>query len=156
MPKVSPHEILILIIQLAILYTSAKFFGGLLKKIGQPAVVGEILAGIIVGPTVLGAIFPSTFKWLFLSAKSTSLALDGIVLIAIIFLLFIVGLEADLPIIVSRESRSSSLAFLVYSFLEHLVAYVDGCFTTTPRHCRVQEVSLLYSWALPCRSLPCQ
>ena len=105
MPKLSTHEILILITQLVILYTSAKIFGELFKKMRQPAVVGEILAGIILGPTVLGAISPQTFKWLFLSAKSASLALDGIVLIAIIFLLFIVGLEADLPTIV-RQGKS--------------------------------------------------
>lgn len=105
MPKLSPIGIPILILQLVVLYTSAKIFGELLKKIGQPAVVGEILAGIIVGPTVLGAIFPSTFEWLFLSAKSASLALDGIVLIAIIFLLFIVGLEVDLPTI-AKQGKS--------------------------------------------------
>jgi Kef-type K+ transport system membrane component KefB len=54
MPKLSPIEIPILFLQLAVLYTSSKFFGKLVRKIGQPAVVGEIFAGIMVGPTALG------------------------------------------------------------------------------------------------------
>ena len=127
MPELSPIEIPILILQLVVLYTSAKIFGELLKKIGQPAVVGEILAGVMVGPTVLGTISPSTFQWLFLSAKNASLALDGIVLIAIIFLLFIVGLETDLPTI-AKQGKSVIFISLLGLFIPATFGGLCGWF----------------------------
>ena len=49
----SHGEVLQLVIQIAVLLAAARFLGGLAQRMGQPAVVGEILAGVILGPSLL-------------------------------------------------------------------------------------------------------
>ena len=49
--------LLFLLIDLAIIIVAARSFGALAKRVGQPAVIGEIVAGILLGPTVLGRVF---------------------------------------------------------------------------------------------------
>jgi Kef-type K+ transport system membrane component KefB len=71
----------------------------------QPAVVGEIVAGIILGPTILGMVQPEWFESLFPSGSS-SLVLDGFVQIAVVLLLFIAGLEVDLHIVLQQGKQA--------------------------------------------------
>lgn len=116
MPKLSSSEAFVFIVQILVLLGCAKAFGELFKKIKQPAVIGEILAGIIIGPTVFGSLFPQSFEWLFQSAKGATLSLDGFILISAIFLLFAVGLEIDIETI-KKQGRAvgwvSSLGILI-------------------------------------------
>ncbi len=65
---------------LAIVLVAAKLGDELLKRIGQPAIVGEILAGIIIGPSLLGLVAPSEVLEVFAE-------------LGVVFLLFWVGLE---------------------------------------------------------------
>ena len=57
-------EVLILL-QIAVMLAFALVFGGLMKRLHQPAVLGEILGGIILGPTILGAVAPAVQSQLF-------------------------------------------------------------------------------------------
>jgi Kef-type K+ transport system membrane component KefB len=50
---------------LSVLLGSAKFMGELTRKIRQPAILGEIFAGILLGPTVLGHFRPQWYSWIF-------------------------------------------------------------------------------------------
>lgn len=88
------------------------------RKFKQPAVVGEIIAGILLGPTVLGMISPESFNLIFPSTAS-SLVLDGFVQVAVVMLLFIAGLEVDLHIVLQqgRQAAFTSLLGLVIPFL---------------------------------------
>lgn len=95
MPKLSSPEVFIFLVQLTILLVLAKGMGEIAKKFRQPAVIGEIIGGVIVGPTILGTFFPKFYEWLFFSAKNATMALDGIILLSVVFLLFVVGLEID-------------------------------------------------------------
>src|ERR1051325_5202263 len=63
-----------------VVFGSAKLFAEIFERLGQPGIVGEILAGILIGPSVLGWIAPDQVQ--------TALADLGV-----LFLLFIVGLE---------------------------------------------------------------
>jgi len=105
MPKLSGPELLVLITQLLVLLGLAKGLGELCRKIKQPVVIGELLAGVILGPTILGAIWPNLFSSLFLASKGASIALDGIVSVGVIFLLMIVGLEVDL-VAIAKQKKS--------------------------------------------------
>jgi Kef-type K+ transport system membrane component KefB len=115
-PKLAGPEVFIFFIQLIALLGFAKLFGELAKKWKQPAVLGEIAAGIILGPTLLGTLFPEGFQWLFIGAPGGSIALDGLVVLSSLFLLFTVGLEIDIKTIV-REKRvviaTSTLGIIV-------------------------------------------
>ncbi len=73
-----------LAVSMLIIFGSAKLLAELFERLGQPGLIGEILAGILVGPAVLGWIHPSEF--------STTMASLGVM-----FLLFRVGLEVEAP-----------------------------------------------------------
>ena len=55
----------ILLLQIIVIIAFARLFGFLFKKIGQPAVIGEIVAGIILGPSIMGLFFPAVNHFLF-------------------------------------------------------------------------------------------
>lgn len=61
MNKLSQHELMSLLIQLSIMLVMGRLLAEAARKIKQPAVVGEILAGIILGPTILGMVNPDWF-----------------------------------------------------------------------------------------------
>jgi len=59
------EPIAILLLQIILILLVSRFFGYLFSKINQPTVIGEILAGIILGPSLLGKFFPEVFNFLF-------------------------------------------------------------------------------------------
>lgn len=91
--------------QLTVILLTARIFFVLFRKLGQPGVVGEIAAGLILGPSVLGLLFPEVFKALF---EPSVVGVDPgafqavtywiftiLSQIGLIFLLFLMGLEFD-------------------------------------------------------------
>ena len=72
------------------------------RRVKIPAVMGEIIIGIILGPTILGMLSPNLFLNLFPTAGSGSIAMDGIVSISVIMLLFVAGLEVQLPLVLKQ------------------------------------------------------
>ncbi len=87
----------ILLLQIIVIISFARLFGFLFKKIGQPAVIGEIVAGIILGPSLVGAYFPGVNEFLFPAASLSSL--QFISQIGLILFMFIIGMELDLKAI---------------------------------------------------------
>ena len=83
--------ILQLLLELSILITAAKLAGLLSSKLGQPAVLGEILAGLLLGPSLLNLPELAFFNSEQLAETITELAEIGV-----IFLMFLAGMEADL------------------------------------------------------------
>ena len=117
MNKLSQHELMSLLIQLSIMLVMGRLLAEAARKINQPAVVGEILAGIILGPTILGMVNPDWFQGLFPDGSS-SLVLDGFVQVAVVLLLFIAGLEVDLHIVLQqgRQAFYTSTLGLIIPF----------------------------------------
>ncbi len=95
------------LIQLSLLLASALFFGRFAKRLGQPAVLGEILAGILLGPTVFGSLAPDVQSWLF----SDGQILRIIAYLGLIAFVFIAGLEVDLTCI-KQKGKSTLLISL--------------------------------------------
>jgi Kef-type K+ transport system membrane component KefB len=93
----------------------ARVLGEVCRRYKLPAIIGEIFAGIIVGPTLLGAFFPEVFKNLFLAAPQAYGAFDGIANIGIILLMFIAGFEVDLKQI--RQNGKQALAISLTGIL---------------------------------------
>ena len=97
------HSATMLVFQLGIIIFAAKFFGDLFKKFGLPAVLGEIAAGVVIGPYVLGSLglwgFPEGLFPLSGGSFPISPTLYSISTLASIILLFCAGLETDLDMI---------------------------------------------------------
>ena len=112
MSSLSHSEVINLLLQLAAMLILARIFAEVARKFNQPAVVGELFAGLILGPTILGTFHPELFDYLFMGSQGTNLALDGIVQIAVILLLFIAGLEVELHLIWSQGKAALSISML--------------------------------------------
>ncbi len=91
------HEIeaflLLVIVQLAVIIGIARLAGNLARRLGHPMVVGEIIAGLILGPSFLGRIFPEASAALF--PDSTSQVIHILSHLGLILLMFLIGLEFD-------------------------------------------------------------
>lgn len=70
--------------------------GTLMRRWGQPAVLGELIAGILLGPTLLGALLPAFYNWLFPSQSVLSTVRDAVLSLGMLFFLFVAGLEINL------------------------------------------------------------
>jgi Kef-type K+ transport system membrane component KefB len=100
----------LVLIQWIIIIVAAHFFGRLGKRFGQPLAVGEITAGILLGPSALGLIWPHDWPVIFPQTTQTSLQLLG--KLGLIFLLFQVGMEFDYSHLRSK-SRTVTLVSLL-------------------------------------------
>ena len=104
--------------QLSVMLIAGRVLAEVARKFKQPSVVGEIFAGILLGPTILGTIDPETFVMLFPDTGPSSLVLDGIIQVAVVLLLFIAGLEVDLQIVKQQGKQAvlTSLCSLILPF----------------------------------------
>jgi Kef-type K+ transport system membrane component KefB len=98
----SEHEFALFLFQLFILLAAALTLGALLRRIGQPAVAGEILAGVLLGPSLLGTVAPELYGTIFPSEQTHMLG--TIAWLGSIFLLLAAGSEVDLATL-SHERR---------------------------------------------------
>lgn len=86
-----------IILQVAIILVAARAMGELAARLGAPSVIGEIVAGVILGPSLLGFVEPEGLIWVLAE-------------IGIILLLFEVGLETDIGELASSGSKSVIVA----------------------------------------------
>lgn len=100
------HDVLVVVIQIAVLLFTARALGEVARRLGQPAVVGEILAGIVLGPSLLSGLFPFVEQWLIPQTETQGYMLDTIRLLGAMSLLLITGLEMDLALI-RRQARTA-------------------------------------------------
>ena len=112
------HQILVFLVQLALLVGAARLLGGIANKLRQPPVVGQLLAGVLIGPSVLGQFYPDTFEWIF-SDSTVGSAIYALAWLAVIMVLVVIGYETDLGII--SRLRSAALNVSAGALLAPLV-----------------------------------
>jgi Kef-type K+ transport system membrane component KefB/mannitol/fructose-specific phosphotransferase system IIA component (Ntr-type) len=105
------HDSLVFLLSLGVILASARLLGELARWIGMPMVVGEIAAGIALGPTALGRISPHGQAWLFPGGAARSM-INGYTTIAVVLLLVVVGVEMDLGVL-RRRGRTAALTGLL-------------------------------------------
>ena len=107
----SEHQILVFLVQVAVMLALARVLGQGCRRIGQPAVVGELAAGVLLGPSILGRGAPDVFEWLFPSDAVQSGMLFTVGWLGVMMLLVVTGFETDLALI-SRLGRAAVLVTL--------------------------------------------
>ncbi len=110
------HPLAILLAQIVTIIVVARFFGWVFRKIGQPSVIGEIIAGIALGPSLLQMYFPELSNVLFPAASLGNL--QFLSQIGLILFMFVIGMELDLKILKNRANDAVfiSHASIVFPF----------------------------------------
>lgn len=110
---VSPlsHETTLLFLaQLTLLLLTARWLGEWMRRLEQPAVVGELLAGLLVGPSVLGQVAPGWYAAVFPPDQTLSDLLSAFSLLGVLMLLVVTGLEIDLSLIRQRLRTAAGVS----------------------------------------------
>ncbi|RTY91313.1 cation:proton antiporter [Flavobacterium sp. GT3R68] len=96
------HPLAILLAQIITIILVARFFGWLFRKIGQPSVIGEIIAGIVLGPSLVGMYLPEYSAALFPSESLGNL--QFLSQIGLILFMFVIGMELDLKVLKNKAN----------------------------------------------------
>ena len=126
MGKLTHGELIHLMVQLSVMLAFGRILAEVARKFKQPAVVGELIAGLLLGPTFLGTFAPRTFDALFPTVGASAIVLDGFTKVAVVMLLFIAGLEVDLHIVFQQGKQaiiSSTIGLLIPFFLGFIIPY---------------------------------
>lgn len=121
MTGLSAHDTLVFLLSLGVLLFVARAMGEAARRLSQPVVLGELLAGICLGPTVLGRIAPHSVEFLFPSTGNVPAALHALTTLAVTLFLLVAGIEVDLST-VWRQGRAS----MVVSFSGIIVPFTVG------------------------------
>lgn len=108
-----------LLLQIVVIIGFTRLFGFLFKKIGQPFVIGEIVAGIVLGPSIAGLFFPDLNLLLFPVASLGTL--NFLSQIGLILFMFIIGMELDLKAI-----GKQAYAAVIISHASIIIPYTLG------------------------------
>jgi Kef-type K+ transport system membrane component KefB len=109
----------ILLVQIVVIIAVAALFGRLFRRIGQPPVMGEMLAGIVLGPSVLGFFFPGAMEFLFPRTSLETLRLLS--QIGVVLFMFIVGMELNV-----RHVKEKGSAAVMISHASIIVPFILG------------------------------
>lgn len=96
------HPLAILLAQIITIIIVARFFGWIFRKIGQPSVIGEIIAGIFLGPSLVGMFFPE-FSIVLFPVESLG-NLHFLSQIGLILFMFVIGMELDLKVLKNKAN----------------------------------------------------
>ncbi len=111
-------SVAVFLAQVLTLLVCGRLMGELMQRIGQPPVMGQLIAGILLGPSVLGNVLPSVSHALFPSGADQKAMLDALSQLGILLLLLMTGMETDLSVFrtARRTAISISLTGIVIPF----------------------------------------
>ncbi|MEU5046640.1 cation:proton antiporter [Streptomyces griseorubiginosus] len=98
-PPIAAHALLVFLLQVGLLLSAALLLGRLANRLRMPAVVGELCAGVLFGPTVLGHLAPHLSTWLLPHTAAQFHLLDAIGQIGVVLLVGVTGMEVDLGLV---------------------------------------------------------
>jgi Kef-type K+ transport system membrane component KefB len=115
------QTLLTVILQLTVIIVTARVFAALFKKAGQPGVCGEMAAGLVLGPSLFGKLFPATFHRVFDASVANTITIFSQV--GLILLLFLIGMEFEFSHLRTegRKAAGISLAGILVPFAGGLV-----------------------------------
>ena len=150
-------DLALILLQVGVMLAVAMAFAQAMRLAGQPAVLGELIGGIILGPTVFGALFPDSYLHLFPPTGVLAVSRDSFINIGMLFFLFTSGLEVS-----SEQLERSGLKVVLISLMGILVPFALGCGSvwTFPalwnRHAGMEilPLSLFIGLALSVTALP--
>jgi len=102
------HQLLVFWTQLLVLVLFARVFGEIMRRVGLPSVIGQLAAGVVLGPSIFGKVWPDGFHWFLPDYEIQSGALYAVSWLGVALLLITAGFETDLGLI-RRLGRAAAL-----------------------------------------------
>jgi Kef-type K+ transport system membrane component KefB len=131
-----------LLYQLLAILVATRIVTWIVRRLSQTDVSGEILAGLLLGPSLLGAFLPEFVRWLF--HPSTSTIFTGLAQVGLVFLMFQIGLEFEF----NRHLGGDRRPIVVISLVGIVVPFVMGYLTAPWFHARLSEPVPLFGFQL--------
>ena len=107
------HLLFSILVQLIVMIGAARIMNTVFRKLGQPGVIGEIVAGLLLGPSLFGHFFPQQSLALF--GASASSAITAISQIGLILLMFQIGTEFEFGHLKTKRNRNGAFVIAVFS-----------------------------------------
>lgn len=104
------HSLLLFLLQVSLLLLLAILLGRLAARVGLPAIVGELSAGVLVGPSLLGWLTPDLSSWLFPAVPDQAHLLDAVGQIGVLLLVGLTGVEMDMGMIRRRGATAARIS----------------------------------------------
>ena len=129
-----PSEFL-LVAQIVLLIAVGRGLGEIMQRIGQPSVIGELLAGILLGPSLFGWIWPEAQHAIFPKTPEQKAMIDGIAQFGILLLLLLTGMETDLKLV--RKVGKAAIAISIAGIARAVCLRL--CARRVPARCAAAE-----------------
>ncbi|MGZ6126544.1 MAG: cation:proton antiporter domain-containing protein, partial [Myxococcales bacterium] len=119
------HTVFVFLLQFGVMLAAARALGALAQKLRQPGVLGELLAGILLGPAVFGHLAPAAHGALFPADATQEHLLEMLSWLGMILLILRTGLELDLRLL-RVLGRAAALASLFGILLPYAAGFALG------------------------------
>ncbi len=110
MSRLPGEDVLPFLLLVAVLLLSARLLGELFRKLKLPQVMGELMAGILLGPSCLKSLAPDFYHNFFEKSVGAGIAFDGLARIGILLLLFVAGMEINLKTIREKANAAAAIS----------------------------------------------
>ncbi|MCA0425948.1 MAG: cation:proton antiporter [Bacteroidetes bacterium] len=157
MAKLNHHELIQFILCIGAMLIAARLVGEFFRKFKMPLVVGELIAGVLLGPTLLGKYFPLISSYFYESHGNVGIALNGLTTISVIMLLFVAGMEVELSVIRQSGSvafKTSLIGLIIPLALGFVTAYFMGQYLGHTNQSTLIPFSLFIGTAMAVSALP--
>jgi len=146
------HAILLVLLQLSALLVVARLGSELVKRLGLPTVVGELAAGILLGPTVFGHYLPGPFHRLFPADAEQFHLLEIVSWLGMVLLMLLTGIETDVRLLknLGRSALAASVFGMVVPFASGLVLgwKMPAAYVANPEHQTIFALFLATAMAI--------
>lgn len=112
-------------IQVTLLLVVGRILGEVAQRLGQPSVMGQLVAGILLGPSVLGLAWPEMQQMVFPAKVDQRQMLEGVAQLGVLLLLLLTGMETDFGL-VKRVKRAAVLVSLCGIFIPFALGFASG------------------------------
>lgn len=112
------HDLIVFFLGISAMLAVALLLGHVMRRLHLPGVAGELLGGILLGPTVFEALAPEWYAWLFPATSTASLSRDAVIKLGLLFFLFSAGLQVNLAHLRQRglSIAATSISGIVVPF----------------------------------------
>src|SRR3954470_22478544 len=108
----------IFVVQVLLLITVGRGLGEIMQRVGQPSVIGELLGGLLLGPSLFGWLWPAAQSAIFPAAPEQKAMIEGVAQFGILLLLLLTGMDTDLKLVrkVGRPAIAVSITGILVPF----------------------------------------